>query len=405
MQSPDYGNPHSFAALLSDLTQPSTPLEVIEPRQFDELRTNSNLLGPVTDRTVIYINGKFAAQDTSGVQRVATRLVLALDEQVQSGQCVLLCPPTAAPPRMRNIEVRPLGGRQLPLTVWEQIVLPWTARQGLLLNLSGSAPAFSRRHVTFMHDAAVFDYPDAYTRTFTDWYRFLYRRLATTASSLITVSTFSRDRLAVSLGIPTSHFSVIPNGSDHLDARPDELVLDRFGLRDTPFLLVVGSSNRNKNVEALVAAHGMLKQPPRLVIVGGRYDRVFAKVRIAAQPNVVRTGRLDDTSLIALYRHALALVFPSFYEGFGMPPLEAMANGCPVIAARAASIPEVCGDAALYFDPYDITDIAAALQQVSHDVDLRHRLRKAGTDRAPQFSWASSASELRRILKTLGAFA
>jgi len=124
----------------------------------------------------VYINGKFAAQRTTGVQRVAAQLVMALDTQVVPGRYELLCPVQARPPTLRNIAVRHVGPLLMPLHAWEQAVLPSASREGWLLNLAGAAPALAPpdRQVTLIHDAAVFDHPEAYTPAFTAWYRWLF---------------------------------------------------------------------------------------------------------------------------------------------------------------------------------------------------------------------------------------
>ena len=357
--------------------------------------------------TRIYLNGKFTAQATTGVQRVAMQLVLALDElpAATAETWVLLCPSGAVAPRLKHIAVRHIGPRGLPLHLWEQLVLPLAAARGLLVNLAGAAPFFAFRQACMLHDAAVFDHPQAYAGAFVAWYRLLFRRLAQHAAKLLTVSAHSRARLAQHLRVDPARIAVVTSGSDHLEAiAPDERVLSRHALTSGHYLLAVGSANPTKNLAALTAAYARLPVDPRrhLVIVGGANPRVFAAADTAAPGGVLRTGRLDDASIKALYQHAAGLVFPSLYEGFGLPPLEAMACGCPVAASHAASIPEVCGDAALYFDPDSVDAIAAAMQRLLTDADLRQRLRQAGLARAAGYRWADSARVLRAELHALG---
>lgn len=359
----------------------------------------------------VFFNGKFSAQPTTGVQRVAGQLLRALDEQLAAdpgtGRWVLLCPPGAAAPRLRHVETRVTGPSGLPLHLWEQAVLPWAARGGLLVNLAGSAPMAPVGQVCTLHDAAVFDHPEAYTGAFVRWYRALFRRQARVAALLLTPSAFSRDRLAAVLAVPAGRLTVLPNGGDHLDAvSADDTVLDQHGLRGRPCLLAVGSANPTKNQAGLLAAFARLRPDPslRLVLVGGRNAQVFAAGAAGApalDARVVPTGPLTDAPLKALYRHALALVFPSLYEGFGLPPLEAMSCGCPVAAARAAAVPEVCGDAVLYFDPRSQEQMTQALQALVDDPALRQRLAAAGHDHVRDFRWAHSATLLRQRLEAL----
>ncbi|WP_425261578.1 glycosyltransferase family 4 protein [Rubrivivax sp. RP6-9] len=365
----------------------------------------------------LFINGKYTAQRTTGVQRVAARLVLALDALLVEdpaaaqalGPVTLLCPPQGVPPALRHIRARTVGVVALPLHLWEQAVLPWAARGGRLLSLAGAAPYWARRPAALLHDAAVWDHPEAYTPAFVRWYRLLFARQARVAQPLLTVSAFSQQRLAACLGLPPQRLQVLHNGADHLAAvAPDDTLLRQHGLQPGGFLLAVANANPTKNLEALVRAHAAL--PARLalplVIVGGHNPRVFRDGTGAAAPAaaapVLRVGVQGDAALKALYGAAAALVFPSVYEGFGLPPLEAMGQGCPVLAARAASLPEVCGDAALYCDPADPADMARALVQLLDDPALRQRLRAAGPVQAARYTWSASARGLLAALLPAG---
>jgi glycosyltransferase involved in cell wall biosynthesis len=349
-----------------------------------------------------FINGKFCAQPTTGVQRYAQGLVAALDARLASSasasRWTLLVPRGARAPALQAIGVRALAS-PVPggLHVWEQFALPRASRNGLLINLAGSSAAWAGRQAVVLHDAALFDHPQAYAWTFRRWYRWLFERLARRGAVLITVSEFSRQRLSLALGLARERFAVVPGGADHLrPVRADPALLVRHGLDRLPYLLAVGSANPTKNLAALVAAwRALARTDVRLVLVGGSNERVFAGTadRPAAS-GVIELGRVDDAALKALYARAKGLVFPSLYEGFGLPPLEAMDCGCPVAAARTASLPQVCGDAALWFDPRSQDDMMTAMRRLLDEPALGEQLRQRGHARAALFRWDASAAAL-----------
>jgi glycosyltransferase involved in cell wall biosynthesis len=359
----------------------------------------------------IYLNGKFSAQATTGVQRVARCMLEALDLRLgrASGErgvrWVLLCPPGGEPPLLRCIEARAVGSARAGLHAWEQWFLPRASRDGLLVSLAGSAPARAARQVCTLHDAAVFDRPEAYSPLFGGWYRWLFGHLARTAAAVNTVSEFSKSRLVERLGIAAERITVIHNGGDHLQhvaAAPSFLA--SVGLGGRRFVLAVGSDNANKNFAGVAEAMAVLGDDGiSLVIAGGRRGAVFAQSGAGARESkqVIRLGPVDDAELRALYGAAAALVFASSYEGFGLPPLEAMSCACPVVASSAAAVPEVCGDAVLYVDPDSPADIARRLARVLADAPLRADLVERGKARVALFTWDRAAAALQAELEAL----
>lgn len=358
----------------------------------------------------VYVNGKFLAQRGTGVQRSARQWLDAVDELLarrdeDSGDLswTVLHPPEATPPAWRRLATRAVGRPGLPLHAWEQWTLPRAARDGVLVSLAGSAPWLARHQIATLHDAAVFDQPQAYTPAFRWWYRALFRHLARGPGLLMTVSDFSRRRLADHLGVAPERFDLLPNGADHLDTiEADARVIEELGLAGAPFLLTVASANPTKNLARLLAAFGRLAdaQPTlQLVIAGGRNEHVFAGAGPVAGARVHLAGSVDDARLKALYQHALATVVPSIYEGFGLPAVEAMHCGCPVLAARAAALPEVCGDAVLYADPHSVDSLAGAMARLATDHALRAQLRAAGPPQAARFDWLTAGALLLQRLE------
>jgi len=356
----------------------------------------------------LVINGKFTAQRVTGVQRAAEEIVRALDARPGASAVTLLVPPRGRRLGLHRIREQVVGPSGLPLHVWEQCVLPFAARGALLLNLAGGAPAFGTRQACLLHDAAVFDTPAAYSVSFTCWYRWLFRRLARTAELLLTVSVFSSTRLAQALCLGAEHFLVLPNCADHLSTRPVpigelEQSLACHGLYVGGYLLAVGSANPNKNLVRLLRAHASLPASRLpLALVGGSDPKVFANVPVDVPADVLKLGAVDDETLRKLYLGARALVFPSLYEGFGLPPLEAMHLGCPVIASDAGALPEVCGDAALQVKPQDVAALADAMRRLGEDDVLRGRLVQAGLRRAAESRWADTAELLSAALVRCG---
>ncbi|MEM9137932.1 MAG: glycosyltransferase family 1 protein, partial [Cyanobacteria bacterium P01_F01_bin.42] len=195
-------------------------------------------------------------------------------------------------------------------------------------------------------------------------------------------------------------------GREHMDAiAPDASVLEKPELKNRPYVLAVSSLSPHKNFGAVVRALDHLRDLPDLavVIIGGGNQQVFAETNLADNSQVIRPGYVTDAQLKALYQNALGFIHASLYEGFGLTPLEAMTCGCPVIVSRAAAIPEVCGEAALYFDPQDPQDIARQVRQMVTDSSLRESLRHKAIAQAQKFSWRTCALETFDVLKSIGA--
>ena len=350
----------------------------------------------------VYINGRFLSQRTTGVQRYATEIVRALDGllcegSASAGSFVLLSPRGVLQPDwLGKIECRTVG--VLQGQAWEQLELPRYTRDGICLNLGNTAPLIGRPGIVVIHDAGVFAAPHTYSRTFEVWYRFLHPRLARRSLHLVTVSNFSRVELGHHLGVDLDTISIIPNGGEHiLLPSPDTRVLHQLRL-SRRYILAVGSESPHKNLGGVLSAVEQLaRDDVDLVLAGGTNPRIFRPSRHQGG-SARHAGYVTDAELRALYENAACFVYPSLYEGFGLPPLEAMTCGCPVVASRAASLPEVCGEAALYCDPADPHDIASRIQTVLEDARCSAELRRRGTERAAKFTWKNAARSLLALV-------
>ncbi|RKU04592.1 glycosyltransferase family 1 protein [Burkholderia sp. Nafp2/4-1b] len=347
-------------------------------------------------------NGRFTTQKTTGVQRVARELIAALIKVRPDDPVTVLVPPqpAAAVNGATTIKVGIYKG-----VIWEQLMLPLFARRGRIVNLSNSASIFIGNQIIYMHDAAVFDTPAHFSRPFRLWYRAMFWILARTSVRVLTNSYFSRARLAHHCGVSAEKISVVPLGADHLDAlESDPSVLAQHALTPDRFVLAVSSMNPTKNFGRLIAAFRQLGDPSvDLVIVGMKNTTVFGKQDhvCAAEPNIKYVGYISDEQLKALYQNAACFLYPSIYEGFGIPPLEAMRYGCPAVVGKSAALPEVCGDAALYCDPYSHDDIALKLRTLLDDADLRAELKRKGSLHAEQYRWSRSAEMMTEIFERL----
>lgn len=342
----------------------------------------------------IYVNGRFLVQPMSGVQRYAHEIVRALDGMIEAfgagPEWILLAPPGAPAPKLRTIAFRTIGTRTDHL--WDQTSFALASRGGVALSLAMSGPVLHPRHLVILHDAAVFRRPEHFSRTYGAFHRFVERILSRTAR-IGAVSQFSRRELAAVLGLRAQDILVAGNGADHMGVDCDESALDRHGLRGMKFFLMLGNLTRNKNLA--VAARALARLPPgsaKLVAVGSVNAGVFGDARPAAAENVIFPGRLPDAEVNGLMRAATAFVFPSLYEGFGVPPLEAMANDCPVLSSNAEAMREVCGDAVDYFSPTDDERLAALMRAAILDEGAwRAKRVEAGRARVKLYSWKASA--------------
>ena len=274
-----------------------------------------------------------------------------------------------------------------------------------------------RRNVVTVHDLGYHYYPQAHTLFQNLYLRWSTRFNARTADRVLADSIATRDDLVHYYRIPQEKIVVVYPGRDETmapetDPQRLEEVRARYGLSDR-YLLYVGTLHPRKNLVRLVQAFAGLRDAAvsdlgdlQLVLAGQKgwlYEEIFAEVRRQGQQErVVLTGYVPDDDLPLLLGGALAFVFPSLYEGFGLPVLEAMACGTPVVCSNTSSLPEVAGDAALLVDPLDVSDMTAAMVRLLTDGDLRQSLIESGFQRVQQFSWRRCARETLRVLEDVG---
>lgn len=358
-----------------------------------------------TDRQQTWaINGRFLTQRLTGVQRYAREIVAALDDILAQDASArlsmrLIAPPGADAPSLAKIEYcQTRAGKG---HAWDQFVLPLYAGSGVL-SLGNFGPALVRNSIVCIHDANVFLQPDSYSRAFGLAYRTLLPLVGRRAARIATVSQFSADML-VKFGVCTREkIFIAHNGHEHAlrwDAKRGSTEL--IAKLKRPFILLLGSTAKHKNLEVVLKqAEGLDQAGIDIVVAGGASNIFAANETRPLRSNVRRVGYVTDDDLAALYAAALCLVFPSVTEGFGLPIVEAMARGCPVISSDAASLVEVGGDAALYVDPFDGDRWRETIVGLLKNEAQRTSMAVRGRQRAPLFSWKRSAqSYLEEILR------
>jgi glycosyltransferase involved in cell wall biosynthesis len=359
----------------------------------------------------IYINGRFLTQRVTGVQRYALETLKAMDDQLYRDQCMgdaqvnffkwsLLVPPGTPHLALRCIEFRTVGNFQGHL--WEQIDLAWYSRNGLLLGFGFTGPLAHNRQIITIHDAAVIRVPEAYSLRFRIAYDFLLSFLSKRAVAIVAVSQHSACEAIACFQAPPSRVHVSTEGWQHLThIGVDHSLIKKYRLDEKPFLLAVSSPTPNKNFKCIANAMNLLGDEAPVCAVAGGMDLDIFLQDAAHHPKLVRLGYVSDEQLKALYLQAHAFVFPSFYEGFGIPPLEAMSLGCPVIGSTADAVLEVCGDAALFFDPHCPQALASHIQTIFTQPQLRAELVQKGLRRSEAFSWNEAAARMLALTTSL----
>lgn len=254
--------------------------------------------------------------------------------------------------------------------------------------------------VVTYHDVAHHDLPHLFSRATRLWRRWAYDGAARRAEIVVTVSEFSKRRLLEHVRLRADRVRAIHHGIDHsrfdaVERSTDESVVARLGLHGR-FVVYPANMWPHKNHDRLVRAFRLVQDEElELVLTGqdyGRMPRLRSLLEsLGLRRRVHHLGYLPTETMPALYRRAHAMVFPSLYEGFGHPPMEAMACGCPVATSNRGALAEICGGAALSFEPDSEASIAAAIDRVLSDDPLRSELRRAGMERAARFTWREAA--------------
>ena len=348
---------------------------------------------------MLYINGRFLTQPMTGVERYAYNICKALAALHQP--FIIVCPKT---PIHQDYDVSDLNIVHYGIGnshFWEQCVLPFFfigKKDYLIVSFTGLGSILIRHKVMTVHDLSFLKNPSWYSRAYYWYYRFMTPLAVKTSQHILTVSEFSKSEI---LGfypfLKAEKISVVYNAIDRQLFKP--LTSDIKHQTSAPFVLCVSSIDPRKNFARLIEACQGLTGANLYIV--GKYNRVFSQQMQldTTSDHIQFLGRVSDDELVRLYNQAACFVFPSLYEGFGLPPLEAMACGCPVLVSDIPVEREVCGDAAQYFNPLDSKNILHTITQYLNDADvIKEKMRQKGYENITRFSWEKSAQVLMKIV-------
>jgi len=365
-----------------------------------------------------------AARERAGIGRYTRQLVQAVlapelagggHDYVAFAAAAGVDPEVFEPLRAARVQLRTLPiSDEWVARLWHRLRLPlpvelFTGRLDIFYSPNFVLPPAlpQTRTLLTIHDLSFMQYPDHFVPRLVEYLSKVVPRSVQRADHILADSESTRQDLIRQMDVSPDRVTVLYCGVDQRfeptgDADKDRVVLKRYDLLERPYVLAVGTLQPRKNHVRLIQAFAALDGDAELVIVGGRgwlYEDILDEAD-RHQGHVRVLGFVDDSHLPALYRGARVFAFPSLYEGFGIPVLEAMACGTPVVCSNASSLPEVAGDATLLVNPLDILEMSAALARTLNDNDLRQNMIRKGIQQSKKFTWGSAARQLLSVFET-----
>lgn len=344
-----------------------------------------------SNRKTVILNGKFYSQTVSGVQRYAREIVRELDKLAAGGNFILAVNKDAKEiPQLENIKIAHVG--RLSGNLWEQISLPKFVRKnnGLCVSLCNISPIFSP-HIVAIHDVSFRVNRSFFSRKFSAWYNLNFALTMKKIKKIITVSEFSKAEIMREYGVSPEKIIVTYNGWQHFERIEfDNSALTKFGLEKGNYFFSISNLAPNKNLK-WIAENAKLNPHEKYAVAGAVNKKVFGdSLGMDLPPNLCLLGYVSDGEAKALMRDCKAFLFPTFYEGFGIPPLEAMSVGAKSIVSDASCMREIYGDSAYFIDPKN------------PDVNLGELLKNYVGDSQKilqKYNWESSAKTLYEAIQ------
>lgn len=342
----------------------------------------------------LYINGRFLTQKITGVQRFGIEVIKELDLFVENNQIEILTPPGIINDlKLKNIKITIIGKKSN--NYWTQVTLPLFVmrRKGIILTMAGLCPIIKPDY-TVAHDITFIRYPESFGNSFRWIYNWGYKLSLNRCKKVFTVSNFSKKELINYFGLLENLIEVVNPSCSHLSRNEyHEVKLDKWDLQDRVYYLSVSSQNLHKNQNYIYEC--ALKNPDAIfVIVGGSVLKSFKNIYVQECPNLIYTGYVMEDELYTLYKNANGFIFPSLYEGFGLPPLEAIMMGVKHIAVSDIEVfHEVYNRGVYYFNPNNVGDfsIERMNQTQLSEEDVQYYLDK--------YTWKIAAKNIYKAIK------
>lgn len=337
----------------------------------------------------IIINGRFLTQKITGVQRVALETLKELDKISENSELYIAAPKGAVFPDFKNIKRIEIGKRKG--VIWEQTTFcRYVKKQkAVSLNLCNSAPLFGKK-IVMVHDIKFKAHPEYFSKKFRLWYSFLMKNVTRKSLSILTVSEFSKKEILKYYKNTKCNIEVLYNGWQHFSGGEyDSSLRKELGLEEGGYCFAMSSLEPNKNLKWIIET-AKQNGAETFIVAGGINAKIFAGEKYELTDNVKLIGYVQDARAKDLIKNCKAFLFPTFYEGFGIPPLEAMAEGVKkVVVSDTEVMREIYGDSVIYIDPD------------KYDYEINELLKKevSGIDDVlNKYSWAKSAEKLQSIL-------
>lgn len=346
------------------------------------------------------VNGRFLSQKPTGIHRYAFEICNQL--QKMGADFYVAAPHDINPDYKFEFKVVRCGS--LNGHLWEQISLAqFLRKQGspLLVSFSGCGPLTYKNQIITIHDVSHERHPEWFSKNYWRYYGYMMPRISRKAHAVITVSEYSKREIMDVLKVPEEKLNVINCSIPTYHTQESSSGDASAVLGNDRYILSVSSLDPRKNFHRLIEAFNSIDDKTLKLYIVGMQFKAFntPDLKKLIGDNVILPGYVDDDTLKTLYHNALFSVYPSLYEGFGIPPLESMVCECPVIGSKIEAIEEVCGDAVLYVDPYDVSDITRKMNMLINNPDLRNDLKEKGLKQVKKYSWEKSARKVLDLIE------